>query len=284
LPEQDCQLEAWIRSTPAREAAYVFRDICHLSHDYEFQYLPRPNTRSKVHDRGFTNIPDERAKTRYRDFNDVAGEGKYCPAIWRHWYNTLSQMLWELRPDERLKIEVQPLFGDVSTAGEWYLAIPAYSAAPEVGWQIIDSLTSPDRELKRLHRGIGLPTRTAFYDQTGVPAENATMSSPFFHLSRYKLRKLVVHAFRRSRFSCYARMSETLAAHLQRILEIPVPPSQNSHHIKSEIDTILAHLADSIRYIQTREICGNCQSGKRFRHQATERAETDPSASGILRR
>ena len=70
-------------------------------------------------------------------------------AICRHWFNTLHEQLSAMPPEERAEIHVQPLFNGQTTAGEWYLAIPSYSASPEVGLRLIEQLTTPDREALR---------------------------------------------------------------------------------------------------------------------------------------
>ncbi|MGP3779937.1 hypothetical protein ACTWKD_14440, partial [Halanaerobium saccharolyticum] len=54
-------------------------------------------------------------------------------AVWRTWYTTLAQLLATMDPEEAAQIVVRPLPGDITVAGEWFLGIPAYSAAPDVG-------------------------------------------------------------------------------------------------------------------------------------------------------
>ena len=138
----------------------------------------------------------------------------------RHWYSTLCQMMRDMAPQDRSAIEVDALFGKVTTAGEWYLAIPSYSAAPEVGLELIRMLTTPDRELQRLYRGIGLPTHASFYDHRdtgGKPLSPETVGSDFLRIRLDLARELVTTAFRRSQFACYQRFSPTVSAHLQRI-------------------------------------------------------------------
>ena len=51
---------------------------------------------------------------------------------------------------ERDEIHVSALPQSLSVAGEWYLTVPGYSAAPDVGLQIIKLLTTHDAELTRL--------------------------------------------------------------------------------------------------------------------------------------
>jgi len=241
-PQMTCQLEAWLRDPSAKRAARVFRDLCSRSHNEEIEYFRRKTTSQNRHP--------------LRTFEELADRRDKGPIVWRHWYNTLSQMIWDL-PSEHAHIGVRPIFGDITTAGEWYLAVPAYSAAPELGWEIIQLLTSPQRELQRIYRGVGLPTRSTFYGRAGEDLVSP-LTSPFFHLSRERLGRLVRGAFQRSRFACYQYISETLSAHLHRILEIPGLDGGSSEDIGREIDAVMDHLADSIVYVQATNVCRRC--------------------------
>ena len=241
-PAEDCKLVRWITSQDAKTAAGIFCDLCARSHAHELRYFERARSESN--------------QQPLRMFDAKTDCGPKGPVVWRHWYNTLSQMMWDLPHTERAHIEVQPIFGKITTAGEWYLAIPAYSAAPEVAWQIIKMITAPDRELQRIYRGVGLPTRSSFY-KPGSEKEESSLS-PFFHLSRSTLRDLVNGAFQRSSFPCYQVLSETISAHLVKLLELPVPPGGTSSDIKGMIDRTIDHLGDSIRYIQSSRRCTSC--------------------------
>jgi ABC-type glycerol-3-phosphate transport system substrate-binding protein len=170
-------------------------------------------------------------------------------------------MMWDLPEPERSAISVLPLPGNVTSAGEWYLAVPAYSAAPELAWEIIHMITSPDRELQRIYHGVGLPTRESYYRHSG-PATPASLVSPFFHISRPMLKDLVESAFQRSRFPCYQKMTDTISAHLQRILELPAATGQLRTFVEEQVNSVIDHLLESIEYIRDSTKCSGCRSGQ----------------------
>jgi KaiC/GvpD/RAD55 family RecA-like ATPase len=237
----NCRLADWLKGKAVKEAAYAFRDLCYRSHRHETEF--------------FKSCKAAPGQRKLRTFDTPADSGQNGPVVWRHWYNTLSQMMWDLNDEERSQTRVLPLFDDVTTAGEWYLVVPAYSAAPELAWQIIQMVTAPDRELQRIYRGVGLPTRRSYYSQSSQPLPVSPVS-PFFHISRTKLGELVNNAFQRSQFPCYQQFAETVSAHLQRILELPPQDWQVMH---DQIDTVVDHLGESIRYIQESALCRACR-------------------------
>jgi ABC-type glycerol-3-phosphate transport system substrate-binding protein len=150
-----------------------------------------------------------------------------------------------------------PLPDKITSAGEWYLAVPAYSAAPELAWQLIQMITSPDRELLRIYNGVGLPTRESYYRHT-APANPASLISPFFNISRTLLRDLVDGAFQRSTFPCYQKMTETISAHLQRILDLPAPADPDNEALLIQVNAVFDHLLESIEYIRESTPCVSC--------------------------
>jgi hypothetical protein len=240
----DCGLTDWLKGKEVKEAAHAFRDLCYRSHRREQRYF----TEAIV-------APGQRKLRMFKSETESCDDG---PVVWRHWYNTLSQMMWDLSDQQRSQMRVVPLFGDVTVAGEWYLVVPAYSAAPELAWQIIQMVTAPDRELQRIYSGVGLPTRRSFYSHSSQPVPVSPVS-PFFHLSRSKLRELVRDAFQRSQFPCYQQFSETISAHLQRILELPPDDWKIMH---PQIDAIVENLGESIRYIRDSVQCRACRDKK----------------------
>lgn len=158
--------------------------------------------------------------------------------VWRHWYSTLNQMLASMAPEESATIAVGLLPGGITTSGEWYLALPVYSAAPDVGLKIISQMTSREAELNRMRLGVGLPTRSSFYKRLADAEVGRTPISPFFSLPVAKVGTLMETAFRRSRFGCYLRVHQVLAHHLMRIIEIP-------EHDRPEMDTEVRQLLRS---------------------------------------
>jgi KaiC/GvpD/RAD55 family RecA-like ATPase len=169
-------------------------------------------------------------------------------AICRHWYNTLNQELSNMTPGQRSQIRVEPLFHNRSTAGEWYLAIPSHSASPEVGLRLIEQLTSLDRETLRVELGVGLPTRTAYYQASET---SETSVSRYFHFPRLEVYQLLQKAIRRSNFSQYQRSSNTISSHLQWILEIPAEPKDgvSDNSVRAEIERAMKSLASNLRFL-----------------------------------
>lgn len=55
--------------------------------------------------------------------------------------------------------------GVVSSRGDWHLAIPVESAAPDEGLDFIRDLCSEEAAWERLREGVGLPPHRRFYDE-----------------------------------------------------------------------------------------------------------------------
>jgi KaiC/GvpD/RAD55 family RecA-like ATPase len=213
-----CDLAHWLKREEAKVAAMQFRSLCRRSHLLGYASAKRP--------RGI---------------------------FWRHWYNTLNQELSSMWPEERAQISVMPLFGNIATSGEWYLAIPAQSASPEIGLNLIQNLTTPEREMLRLQLGVGLPTRSNFYRES--PGEADPVVAPYFRFNRQDLKKLMDGAIRRSRFRCYEAFSNAISAHLQWILEIP-----ESEHVQHQVNQTLASLVSKVDFLRQSLQCNNCRS------------------------
>ena len=176
--------------------------------------------------------------------------------VWRHWYSTLNQMMLGLDPEERRDIRVTTLPGSASIAGEWFLAVPIYSAAPDVGLEIIKLMTQPEAELDRLRCGVGLPTRSSFYEGRGFEQSADSGISPYFSLPMAQLRKLVNGAFQRSNYDCYADFSNVLAYHLQKIIEIPDGTDED---IEREIQHKLDGLRMRLDMVHPDRDCAKCK-------------------------
>jgi len=176
--------------------------------------------------------------------------------VWRQWYNTLNQLLSDFKARQREDVTVRPIYGDVSdpkdyltSAGEWYLAVPAYSAAPESALDIVESLTSSDDEMQRLGLGIGLPTRAQFYASKST--YRSAMVSPYFGMDMVQLRELVTdpkRMIRRSRFSHYAAHSDVLSSHLLRVLSLP-----NSRDLTVQLERVIQSLLEGLPLVGSPE-------------------------------
>lgn len=187
----NCVLLDWIRKRETVEALELFWRLCRRAHGWPTARLRGAQTMQV----------EKKAK------------------VWRHWYSTLNQMLAEMTPSERSNIRVGPLPGGVTTAGEWFLAVPAHSAAPELAIAMIQDLTSQNAESERVRQGVGLPTRISYYEFAGASGEINTPVSPYFSMPIGILRQLVADAFARSSIRCYTQFSSALTSHLLRMLE-----------------------------------------------------------------
>lgn len=166
--------------------------------------------------------------------------------VWRHWYTTLNQMLHKLGREEREKIKVAPLPNEIAISGEWYCGVTSYSAAPDVGLEIIKMLTSHEAELDRLQSGVGLPTRTKFYQGIEGNTSGGTSISPYMSMDLPSLERIINNAFRRSDIKWYSQFSNILAHHLQRIIAIP---DAQEEMIEEEIRAHLKSLDTRMSFI-----------------------------------
>jgi KaiC/GvpD/RAD55 family RecA-like ATPase len=231
--KQRCQLQEWLISPTAIKAGKIFRRLCRRA------YLTRSKNTS-VEIQGRTTEP----------------QPKQGPLVWRHWYVTLNQLMSDMEPQERRGIQVSSLPGDIAIAGEWYLALPSHSAAPSVGLEIIKSLTSHDAEIERLISGVGLPTRTSFYNADRGALAGEIPISPFFSMDPKTVLDLNINAFRRSRFGCYAQFADIITHNLQRIIEIP---DMSDVEIEGAIKTVFKSLKVRMEFIGSNQNCRTCK-------------------------
>lgn len=245
LKADNCALVKLLTSDEAVEAALIMRCLARRAH-----------LQKQVGEK------QEGAELRERMSTSVEA------LVWRHWYTTLNDMLAGLREKTRREIAVALLPKGGGVAGEWFVAIPQYSAAAENGLELIRILTSREAELDRMVRGVGLPTRAAFYYGEGARPASGVIS-PFFRLKKREVGDRISGAFRRSQFQCYSLLAPVLATHLKQILEIPDCPAGE---LRGEVSDILASLVDTLRFVERSEAGSLCMScgGQRA---AAERAE-----------
>jgi len=229
-----CNLRDWLRSAAFIDACDIYRRLCrrayrvNLTHESNLQRTDRGDSDKRL------IVVNPQA------------------IVWRHWYSTLNQMMSGLSLEEREQINVIPLPNRITIAGEWYLGIPAYSAAADVGLEIIKLLTNQTAELERVRSGIGLPTRSNFYE---VRTGNFTGISPYFSMDSEALQNLVGKAFRRSDFDCYLQFSHILSYYLQRVIEIPGGKRQE---IRRKIKNIFKSMEARMEFIRSNRDCSKC--------------------------
>jgi KaiC/GvpD/RAD55 family RecA-like ATPase len=136
--------------------------------------------------------------------------------IWRHWFSTLNQMLSERREVDLSEIVVSPLPNHVSIAGEWYLGIPSQSVAKEFAERLIKDALSPQHEMERLRRGVGLPIRKSFYESRD--ADDVVLLGPYIQMKSGELRRVIDNARARSSIRGYSRWNRSLSQSLQFVL------------------------------------------------------------------
>jgi KaiC/GvpD/RAD55 family RecA-like ATPase len=209
-----CVLKAWLSSRDAADAGCLFYRLCHPAHRY---------SRSK----GRT--------ARSSEFIEV----NRSSVVWRHWYTTLNQMCAELDDQSLSNLGVSFLPGRHSVAGDWYLAVPRHSAAPDVGQALIKVLTSCEAELDRMLRGVGLPTQSSVYSSAQV---TTVPVSPYFALDLNATGLVISQAFRRSTFGCYRRLSGVLAGHLRNLLSSEI----STDGLKGRVSEMLSQVAKSL--------------------------------------
>lgn len=235
----ECPLRRCLCSDSSITAARVMRQLCRRAylHRQDEDYIVRP--------------PKSGDLQRALKVNHKA-------LVWRHWYTTLNQMLQELSEDgESQNISIAELPGGVSIAGEWYLSIPAYSAAPNAGLEVIKLLTSGDEELTRVRMGVGLPTRKSFYSSLkDVPHQFDSSISPYLSFNLLKVKNLIENSFRRSNFGCYFQISNVLAFYLRKIIEIPEPKSMRDYNeiIENKIRIIFKEIRSRIDFVQNMDM------------------------------
>ena len=153
-------------------------------------------------------------------------------------------MLSEMTTADRSEIALSSLPGKVSVAGEWFLGVPRYSAAPDVGVRLIQLCTSPEAVVDRLMYGVGLPVQQSFYENQG---ESDTSISPFIALDAKLLLTIIERAFERSTFECYRRYASILAAHLRSVLMVAY---DDEREFESVIRSRLAGLRERLAQVE----------------------------------
>jgi len=258
-----CQLSAWLSPDRPKviEASKIYRTLCQRTYFSGNHNDPnatgariRNNTLSDHAGDPTMHSTGRGRKTIFHDVDRTA-------IVWRHWYSTLNHMMAQFGTvEERQKIRVRALPGDISIAGEWYLGIPTSSAAPDIGLEMIRLLTSREADLDRLLSGVGLPTRQSFY----FPDEHANMetaTSSYVDISRKVCYELIQKAFRRSDYGCYPMLSKALALSLKRVIEIPKESTDKEQ--TARIEFIFHDLQAKIRFLRTEGACSRCHVRKK---------------------
>lgn len=255
-------LRTWLLSPLAIEAAIVLRQLCRRAYlSGGGDDLARPTRIASTVAHG----GHSQAETGSSSDQDASPDTESCPEtirvrpdakVWRHWYSTLNQMLATVDSNVSSLIRVASLPRGISTAGEWFLALPGYSAAPDVGLQMINLMASRDAELNRLRLGVGLPTRASFYRNLRERKIANTPISPYFSMPVKVVEDLVTGAFRRSSFGCYLRVHRILASHIQRVLELD---AQDEGTLRLEIGELLADARARMDFVHRSSDCRVCR-------------------------
>jgi KaiC/GvpD/RAD55 family RecA-like ATPase len=177
-------------------------------------------------------------RRRARALGAVADDGQRVRGkVCRSWFTTLR-----IDPALPERTSIRALPGEISTMGEWYLAVSARSVGVQIGLEIIRKLTEPVAEDERARLGIGLPTRRRFYQAPAqsrgespsdpqaagrdepkilsVPAPNPGGHEWDVNRLAELLHRTLSTAYRRSRIKGYAKLSPLLANHLEELLDL----------------------------------------------------------------
>jgi KaiC/GvpD/RAD55 family RecA-like ATPase len=166
----------------------------------------------------------------------------------RHWYATLNVLMREMSMTQRKKTLVRTLPGNVTIAGEWFLTVPSYSAAIDVGLEVIKVLTSHEAESERLHLGVGLPVRSSFYHDESRTDYHEAVVSPFFTFNKGRLGELVENAVRRSAIYNYTRVAGLLSSQLKAIIAIE---GTNDAVVRQKIVERFDDLEAQLRFVES---------------------------------
>ncbi|MBN2192878.1 MAG: hypothetical protein JW751_08680 [Polyangiaceae bacterium] len=192
----------------------------------------------------------------------VADCSASAPLVARQWYTTVGDFLAGLPTGARDRYRVRALPKSISCRGEWYLCVPAHSASPDLGLEILRLLTGREAELERFRRGTGLPVRGRFYDAS-VPLQVPLLGAgrrartpvpvtiPVSGVVVRDLEKLFSKAIRRSWIEGYAAFSPSLAFYLRRMLEVfpPGPDEPTDQQVRAGMSAILGELLHHVAFV-----------------------------------
>ncbi|HKQ69244.1 MAG TPA: ATPase domain-containing protein [Polyangiaceae bacterium] len=253
-----CRLERWLRPDDDQvvNACRTYWSLCRRAHQLDLERRRRESSPSALRPIPIVGHGNEGTfdieRLRHQP-EEHSGPWRVSAkaVIWRHWFSTLSQMLSGLTAEQRRDIEVTLLPGP-SVGGDWFIAIPSYSAASDVGVDLLERLTTPQANVERLHLGIGLPTYDSFYDRP-----NSERLSPYFSVPLTEVRNAIENAFTRSTLGSYGEQSEILGHHLKRLLETqPYPETAIGD---ADIRRVLTDLGHELRFARTGRSCSLCK-------------------------
>jgi KaiC/GvpD/RAD55 family RecA-like ATPase len=173
----------------------------------------------------------------------------------RDWYSGMNALLADALREEREGISVQALPGSGGLVVDWYLGIPSYSAAPDVGLEVIKLMTGRDAELERVRCGVGLPVRDGFY---GVEADQLSVRhsiSPYFLINEQELAGLLSRGVRRSVIGCYFEIRGLLAQHLRSVIEVE---SGTEEEVDAAMRAIFRSLRQKASFLLPNWQCKHC--------------------------
>jgi len=150
------------------------------------------------------------------------------PVFRRCWYTNLAQYFGGFGTGSCRDVRTLPLPGGRSTAGEWYWGVIAGGASEEIGWKLVEWLSSEEVNARKYSAGVGLPAEKRYYE------EDAAYPSldPACSLSWVKGR-LWHNPIRRTKIKKYATLSPVLSQFLLGMLLLdPLPPAELPGRIK----------------------------------------------------
>ncbi len=171
--------------------------------------------------------------------------------VWRQWFSTAQDLSDKLANDlsqdlENVNLKARNLPGRITTAGQWYLAIPPNVAqgTAEVGCKILNYLTSPNAEISRFRRGIGIPV-------CRLPSSEGKLEFdvPLSNLTIDELDTREAKVIERSKIKNYIKYSPQLADTLLRLLlkSKDIKPSKLADVTRREFIKLFEQVKDTNR-------------------------------------
>lgn len=156
----------------------------------------------------------------------------------RQWFTTLGAFLQHARsrdhgsPGKR-NFVVRGLPGHTSVAGDWYLSVPSYAAAPACARRIVDFMTSIDQQIYRLSSGVGLPVRQELLDARGVAVTGDTV------IDVDLINRTYARVFRRSAIPNYRGICQQWSLCIKHLLEVATHEDDTISTLARSISTLL---------------------------------------------
>lgn len=184
--------------------------------------------------------------------------------IIRTWY-TIYNNLYNNDYNKIKDFVILPLPSEISCSGDWYLGVTKFSAATDIGFDIIRMLASANSAQGRFENGLGIPLNNKFI-KTGIgtlPLDTNYDHTNFMSYL-YNNSKMI----RRSQYGCYFMLSGCLAFYLKSILKINTYKELNAsmnniiNKLNHRLNDIWSDNEDRQCFAQSTRICKESMHNK----------------------